>query len=90
MENINKIAGPFVEAWAIQVFHNVLEDKNNKYHLINVETVERLHIADVILQFQKQRKVESGITAEVDVKENFFIIPLLLCNKLSINLNCLT
>ena len=68
MENINKIAGPFVEAWAIQIFHDVLEDKNNKYHLINVETVERLHIADVILQFQKQRKFESGITTEIDVK----------------------
>jgi len=36
--------------------------------LINVETKERLYIADVILQFKKQRKVESGITAEVDVK----------------------
>lgn len=68
MGNINKIAGPFVEAWAIQIFHDVLEDKNDKYHLINVETVERLYIADVILQFQKQRKFESGITAEVDVK----------------------
>jgi hypothetical protein len=68
MENINKIAGPFVEAWAAQTFYDVLEDKNNKYQLINVEAVERLHMADVILQFQKQRKVESGITAEVDVK----------------------
>ena len=31
MENINKIAGPFVEAWAVEVFQEVLEDKNNKY-----------------------------------------------------------
>jgi hypothetical protein len=68
MENINKIAGPFVEAWAAQTFYDILEDKNNKYQLINVEAVERLHMADVILQFRKQRKVESGITAEVDVK----------------------
>lgn len=68
MENINKIAGPFMEAWAVQTFHEVLEDKNNKYHLINVETVERLHMADVILQFRKQRKIETGITAEIDVK----------------------
>ena len=58
MENINKIAGPFIEAWAIQIFHDVLEDKNNKYQLINVETVERLYIADVILQFQKQRSLK--------------------------------
>ncbi len=68
MENINKIAGPFIEAWAAQTFYDVLEDKNNQYHLINVEAVERLHMADVILQFEKKRKFESGITAEVDVK----------------------
>lgn len=68
MENINKIAGPFIEAWAIQTFYDVLEDKDNKYRLINVETVERLHMADVILQFRKERKIESGVTAEVDVK----------------------
>jgi hypothetical protein len=68
MENINKVAGPFVEAWAAQTFVDVVEDKNNKYNLINVEAVERLHMADVILQFKKKRKVESGVTAEVDVK----------------------
>jgi len=68
MENINKIAGPFVEAWAVEVFQGVLEDKNNKYSLINVEAKERLNMADIILQFQKQRKIESGVTAEVDVK----------------------
>ena len=42
MENINKIAGPFVEAWAVEVFQDVLEDKNNRYALINVEAKERL------------------------------------------------
>ena len=68
MENINKIAGPFVEAWAAQTFHAVLEDTANQYLLINVEAVERLHMADVILQFKKERKIESGVTAEVDVK----------------------
>lgn len=68
MENINKIAGPFVEAWAVEVFQDVVEDKNNKYALINVEAKERLYMADVILQFKKKRKVESGVTAEVDVK----------------------
>jgi len=68
MENINKIAGPFVEAWAVEVFQGVLEDANNRYSLINVEAKERLYMADVVLQFKKERKVESGITAEVDVK----------------------
>jgi hypothetical protein len=68
MENINKIAGPFVEAWAVEIFQDVLEDANNRYSLINVEAKERLYMADVILQFQKERKIESSITAEVDVK----------------------
>ncbi len=68
MENINKIAGPFVEAWAAQTFYDVLEDKNNSYKLINVEAVERLHMADIVLQFQKRRKIESGVTANIDVK----------------------
>lgn len=68
MENINKIAGPFVEAWAVEVFQDVVEDKNNKYALVNVEAKERLYMADVILQFKKKRKVETGVTAEVDVK----------------------
>ncbi|RLE18918.1 MAG: restriction endonuclease, partial [Acidobacteria bacterium] len=37
MENVNKIAGPFIEAWAFEVFSEALEDKNNTYNLINVE-----------------------------------------------------
>lgn len=68
MENINKIAGPMVEAWACEMFHDIMEDKNNKYQLINVEAQQRLHMADIILQFRMQRKTESGVTAEVDVK----------------------
>jgi hypothetical protein len=68
MENINKIAGPFVEAWAVEVFQDVLEDANNRYSLIHVEAKQRLYMADVILQFKKERRHESGVTAEVDVK----------------------
>lgn len=68
MENINKIAGPFVEAWAFEVFHDVLADRENPYALIHVEAQQRLHRADLILQFKKQRIVGSGLTAEVDVK----------------------
>jgi len=68
MENINKIAGPFIEAWTVEIFHGVMEDRANRYALINVEAQQRLHMADVILQFRKKRKVESGVTAGVDVK----------------------
>src|SRR6266571_98289 len=41
MENINKIAGPFVEAWAFEVFHDALNDGVNEYKLINVEAQGR-------------------------------------------------
>ena len=68
MENVNKIAGPFVEAWAFEVFNEALEDRNNTYSLVNVEAGERLNMADVILQFKKIRKRSSVITGNVDVK----------------------
>lgn len=68
MENVNKIAGPFIEAWACEIFSKTLEDKNNKYKLINVEAGERLNMADVILQFKVERKRSSGVTANIDVK----------------------
>lgn len=46
MENINKIAGPFVEAWAFETFKNVVDDTKNKWNLINVEALARLNRAD--------------------------------------------
>jgi len=68
MENVNKIAGPFIESWAYETFSDVLEDDDNEYQLINVEAGERLNMADVILQFKRKRKHQSSITANVDVK----------------------
>lgn len=68
MENINKIAGPFIEAWAVEVFHAISEAPGNKYDLVHVEAKERLYMADIVLQFRKKRSVELGVTAEVDVK----------------------
>lgn len=68
MENVNKIAGPFIEAWAHETFSDVLEDENNEYQLINVEAGERLNMADIILQFKRKRKRQSSVTANVDVK----------------------
>ncbi len=70
MENINKIAGPFLEAWAHEIFAEILEDKNNVYHLINVEAGARLNLADIILQFQIKRKKKhlTSLTGHIDVK----------------------
>jgi hypothetical protein len=68
MENINKIAGPFVEAWAFETFKNIVDDAKNKWNLINVEALARLNRADLLLQFKRKIKIEPTVTAEVDVK----------------------
>lgn len=65
LENINKIAGPMVEAWAYEVFNGIRDDLNNPYDLINVEAQQRLGMADIVLQFKKN---DSFITGNVDVK----------------------
>lgn len=72
LENINKIAGPMIEAWACEAFDNVFDDKNNMYNLINVEAQERLGMADVILQFKKNNDI---LTGNIDVKATSNDIP---------------
>lgn len=65
LENINKIAGPMIEAWAGEVFSGIRDEKDNPYYLINVEAQERLGMSDIVLQF---RKGDSILTGSVDVK----------------------
>lgn len=72
LENINKIAGPMIEAWAGEVFSGIRDDLNNAYSLINVEAQERLGMADIILQFKKGDHV---LTGNVDVKATANDIP---------------
>ena len=72
LENINKIAGPLIEAWANEVFSGIRDDTKNKFNLINVEAQERLGMADIILQFRKETGV---ITGNVDVKATSNDIP---------------
>ena len=72
LENINKIAGPMIEAWAGEVFEGIRDTNDNIYSLINVETQHRLEIADIILQFKKENKV---LTGSIDVKATSNDIP---------------
>lgn len=72
LENINKIAGPMIEAWASEVFSGIRDDMNNEYHLINVEAQKRLGMADIILQFRKGTRI---LTSSVDVKATANDIP---------------
>lgn len=68
LENINKIAGPFVEAWAVEQFDEILEVTGNQYQLVNVQSGKRLDPFDVILQFKRQQNGSKYISANVDVK----------------------
>lgn len=72
LENINKIAGPMIEAWAGEVFSGIRDEMENEYHLINVEAQERLGMADIVLQFKKGNTV---LTGNVDVKATANDIP---------------
>lgn len=72
LENINKIAGPMIEAWAYEVFAGIRDDCNNEYSLINAEAQERLGMSDIILQFKKSDRI---LTGNVDVKATASDIP---------------
>jgi hypothetical protein len=68
LENINKVAGPFVEAWAHEQFETIREDSNNLYELINVQAGKRLDPFDIILQFKRRKNSSGYVSANVDVK----------------------
>lgn len=68
LENINKVAGPFIEAWALEQFENIADDAGNQYELIHVEPGKRLDPFDIILQFRRKNKTTDYISANVDVK----------------------
>lgn len=67
LENINKVAGPFVEAWALERFEEISDKVGNKYGLINVEAGKRLDPFDMILQF-KLKDIDDYVSANVDSK----------------------
>jgi len=66
LENINKVAGPFVEAWALEQFEDLVINTENSYQLVNVQPGKRLDPFDIILQFK--RSSSDYVSANVDVK----------------------
>ncbi|MBA7514461.1 Type-2 restriction enzyme HpaI [subsurface metagenome] len=68
LENINKVAGPFVEAWALEQFEIIADDQGNQYQLINVEHGKRLDPFDIILQFKYKKNITDYVSANLDVK----------------------
>lgn len=67
LENINKVAGPFVEAWALEKFAEISDEIGNKYGLVNAEPGKRLDPFDMILQF-KLKDMNDYVSANVDSK----------------------
>lgn len=68
LENINKVAGPFVEAWALEQFETIADDAQNEYELINIQAGRRLDPFDIILQFKRKHAGAAYMSANVDVK----------------------
>jgi hypothetical protein len=68
LENINKVAGPFVKAWALEQFETIADDAGNRFDPIHVESGRRLDPFDIVLQFKCQRKASAYVSANVDVK----------------------
>jgi hypothetical protein len=68
LENINKVAGPFVEAWALEQFDEIVGESGNEYALINVQAGKRLDPFDIVLQFKRKHNTMDYISANVDVK----------------------
>lgn len=68
MENINKIAGPIVEAWAGELFESISSKNGNSWNLVHSEACSRLGMADIILQFKRNTSFGSVVTANVDSK----------------------
>lgn len=67
LENINKVAGPFVEAWAMEQFEMIADNAGNVYQLIHAEPGKRLDPYDIVLQFKIKNRTEY-VSADVDVK----------------------
>lgn len=67
LENINKVAGPFVEAWAMEQFEMIADNAENIYQLIHAESGKRLDPFDIVLQFKIKNRIEY-VSADVDVK----------------------
>lgn len=66
LDNINKLAAPLIESWAAEVFQKISINKENDYHLVNVEVgTRRTDLADIILQFRHKTDYS---TTDIDVK----------------------
>ena len=65
LENINKLAGPMIEAWASEIYLDILETLGDKFKLVNVEPQYRLGMADILLEFDYNSE---SVMGNVDVK----------------------
>lgn len=68
LENINKVAEPFVEAWAVEQFELIAENSGSEFELINAQAGKRLDAYDIVLQFKRRQGVSGYVSADVDVK----------------------
>ena len=62
------MAGPFVEAWALEQFEIIADNLDNQYQLVHVQAGKRLDPFDIILQFKRKQDRDAYLSANVDVK----------------------
>ncbi|MCW5934448.1 MAG: restriction endonuclease [Fimbriimonadia bacterium] len=68
LENINKIAGPIIEAWVLEQFEETVSNSPSNYQVVHVQSGKRLDFFDLIVQFKRKNDSESPINANIDVK----------------------
>lgn len=73
MENVNKVAGPFIEAWAYEIFNDYLE-ANSDALITSVEPGSRLNLADIIMHIANVDASVKNTEIQIDVKATSYDI----------------
>ena len=73
MENVNKVAGPFVEAWAYEIFNDYLQS-NKDENITKVDSGTRLNIADIIMHIANVDNNVLNTKVQIDVKATSYDI----------------
>lgn len=73
MENVNKVAGPFIEAWAYEIFIDYLKEHNDQ-HITKADPGSRLNLADIIMHISNVDQSVSNTEVQIDVKATSYDI----------------
>ena len=72
-ENVNKVAGPFIEAWAYEVFNDYVDAISDE-NIAKVEPGSRLNLADIIMHICNVDPSVKNTEIQIDVKATSYDI----------------